>query len=395
MRVRWARLVLVLVTVAVAALGLARATAPDRPRTQQEQVDAIAATIRCPTCQGLSIKDSSSVLAAGARQIVADQVRAGRSPAQIRQYFVDRYGDFVLLSPRASGPGLVVWLLPLLLLGLAGGYGWRHLRRRDGPVAATTGVPAAIEADGDAAAALAAYRTGELEPDGSPAGELLREALEVRIAAEADGLDDDATARAEQRLGAAYRRYLRRVPVAARSRLPLPRRAVAAVAVVLLLAGTAAALAVGTRSRGASDLPTGDLPAAAAAPGLSDLLTAVERQPSDVSAWVALGRAYQAGGDWLRSLRAFDRALALEPTADDIAFLRAEVLMSAGSTQEALPILTRLAARHPRDPATVLLLGLAQNKAGRPEAVATLRRYLVLAPNAPATEMVRAVLAGR
>src|SRR3546814_1328391 len=51
----------------------------------QERVAAVSATIRCPTCQGLSIQDSPSVLATGSRQIVEQQLREGRTPDEVRQ----------------------------------------------------------------------------------------------------------------------------------------------------------------------------------------------------------------------------------------------------------------------------------------------------------------------
>lgn len=384
---------LLLIAVAVAGAGLARAVLAERSPTQREQVDAVAATIRCPTCQGLSIKDSPSVLAAGALQIVEEQVAQGRTPEQIRQYFVDRYGTYILLSPDPAGPGLLVWLLPAVLLPVAAGYGWWRLRR---PVSAGTAAAApSMEDDGDAVAALGAFASGALDPDCSPAGEALREALQVRLAAAADDLGDETIARTELRLGAAYRRYTRRTPARTRPARVLPRRAVTTAAVVALLLCAGSALAVGLRTRGPTDLPTGDLPGQAAAPGLAELVAATRDRPEDPSGWVALGRAYEAAGALTLAVQAYDRALALRPGADDVMLLRATLLVRAGSPSEAMPALTGLAARHPDDPDTILLLGLAQNKLGRPEAADTLRRFLALAPESRAAAMVRDLLAGR
>jgi len=371
----------------VAGLGLAQAASPDRPASLQERVDAVGATIRCPTCQGLSIKDSPSVLAAGSRQIVEQQLREGRTPDEVRQYFVDRYGPSAVLSPDPDGAGLLAWLLPVAALPLGGWLGWRRLRRRQ--------PPAEGDRDPDAAAALDAYRAGALRPDATPVGEALHEALLVRLAAEDDGLDAGTRARADARLGAAHRRYARQ-PVATRPRSrALPRRAVTVVTVVALLAGTGAALAVGVRSRGVSDLPTGDLPGPAAAPGLSQLTAATRERPKDPQAWLALGRAYDAGGELVEALQSYDRALALRPDADDVQLLRAAILVRGGSVGEALPVLTELGVRHPDDPDTLLVLGNAQDTLGRPEADVTLRRFLELAPDAPAAAVVRERLAQR
>jgi cytochrome c-type biogenesis protein CcmH len=375
------------VALVVAGLGLARAAFPDRPATLQERVDAVGGTIRCPTCQGLSIKDSPSVLAAGSRQIVEQQLREGRTPDEVRQYFVDRYGPAAVLSPDPDGAGVLAWLLPVAALPLGGWLGWRRLRRRQ-----STG---AADGDPDAAAALDAYLGGVLRPDATPAGEALREALLVRLAAEEDRLDDGTRARADARLGAAYRRYARRPPATRRTARALPRRGVAVLAAVALLAGTGAALAVDVRSRGTGDLPTGDLPGPAAAPGLSQLTAATRERPKDPQAWIALGRAYDAAGGLAEAVQSYDRALALEPDADDVQLLRAAILVRGGSVGEALPVLTELAARHPDDPDTLLILGNAQDILGRPEAEGTLRRFLELAPDAPAAAVVRQRLAQR
>ena len=379
-------LALLAVALVVAGLGLARAAAPDRPATLPERVAAVSATIRCPTCQGLSIEDSPSVLATGSRQIVEEQLRAGRTPQQVRQYFVDRYGPSALLSPDPAGAGLLAWLLPAAVLPLTGWFVWRRLRcSSSGPA----------QQDGEAAAALTAYRTGRLLPDATPAGEALREALLVALAAEEDRLDDVARAAAGTRLAAAVRRYERRTSVRPRPTRSLPRRAVTVLTVLGLLTGSGVALAMGVRDRGAGDLPTGDLPAGSSEPGLAPLVAATRERPQDPQAWVALGRAYDAGAALADAVRSYDRALALRPQADDVQLLRATVLVRGGSVGEALPVLTALARRHPDDPDTLLVLGNAQDILGRPEAEATLRRYLELAPDGPAAPVVRERLAQR
>ena len=387
-RRRTAAALLLAAALAVAGLGLARAASPGGSATLQERVDAVAATIRCPTCQGLSIKDSPSVLADGSRQIVEQQLREGRTPDEVRQYFVDRYGPSAVLSPDPAGAGLLAWLLPAAALPLGGWLGWRRLRRA-APLSAS-----AVEADEDATTALAEFGGGSLQPDGSPAGEALREALLVRLAAEEDAVGADARARADERLAAAYRRYARRATETRRPARAVPRRTVTVVTVLALLAGSGAALAMGVRTRGASDLPTGDLPGAAA-PGLSQLITATRERAQDPQGWIALGRAYDAGGELVQALRSYDRALALQPEADDVRLLRAAVLVRGGSIGEALPVLTELATRHPDDPDTLLVLGNAQDILERPEAETTLRRFLELAPDAPAADVVRERLAQR
>lgn len=409
---RWMLPAAALLLLVFAGLGLVRGAGPDAAPSSRAQVDAVAATIRCPTCQGLSVKDSPSVLADGSRQIIEEQVAQGRSADQIRQYFVDRYGDYILLSPDPAGPGVAVWVLPGVVLVGAGVLVLRWQRRGRagrpalvGPDVQTDAVGAdRAEADGDALLALHAFSAGTLDPDDSPAGEALREALVVRIAAETDDLPDRAVLqRADLRLGAAYRRYTRRrAPVTqpAGRAGALPRRAVTALVAVLVVAFAGTALAMAVRTRGATDLPTGDLPggplaaaAAPAAPGLAELTAAARARPDDPDAWLALGRALDAGAQFGPALAAYDRSLQLRPQADDVAVLRAGVLVRAGSPTEALPVLEQLAARYPDDPDTVLLLGIAQHKTQAPAAPDTLRRYLELAPYSAAAAGVRDLLA--
>ncbi len=83
------------------------------------QTRALASQLRCPVCQGLSLQDSPSELAQQMRAVIKDQLRAGRTPDQVRDYFVSKYGEWILMQPEAHGFNLVVYLLPVL--GLLGG----------------------------------------------------------------------------------------------------------------------------------------------------------------------------------------------------------------------------------------------------------------------------------
>lgn len=79
----------------------------------------LADQLRCPVCQGLSIHDSPSPLAQDMKDLIRSQVAAGASDDDVRQYFISKYGEWVLLEPKASGFNLVVYFLPALVL-LAG-----------------------------------------------------------------------------------------------------------------------------------------------------------------------------------------------------------------------------------------------------------------------------------
>jgi cytochrome c-type biogenesis protein CcmH len=89
---------------------------PDSPRTIDQRVEAVAATLRCPVCQNLSVADSPSRLAAEIRRQIGRDLRAGRTPDQIRARFAAAYGEWILQAPSKEGVGLVAWLAPAVLL---------------------------------------------------------------------------------------------------------------------------------------------------------------------------------------------------------------------------------------------------------------------------------------
>lgn len=97
--------------------------------TLEERTRAVASQLRCPVCQGNSIQDSPSELAQEMKGVVRDQLAAGKRPDEVIQYFVDKYGEWILLEPKPSGFNLVAYLLPLV--GLLGGglVIWRSVRK--------------------------------------------------------------------------------------------------------------------------------------------------------------------------------------------------------------------------------------------------------------------------
>lgn len=136
-------------TLAALALAIAVATppaaaAPFRTEAPEEaQVRAIAAKLRCPVCQSENILDSQSGTAREMVVMLREQLAQGRSEDEIIAYFRSRYGDYVLLSPPASGFGGIIWLVPPLLL-VAACAAWLLLVRRN-VVASRRSGPAARE----------------------------------------------------------------------------------------------------------------------------------------------------------------------------------------------------------------------------------------------------------
>jgi cytochrome c-type biogenesis protein CcmH len=87
--------------------------------TQEARALALMENLRCIQCQGQSIHDSDAPIAEAMRHEVRSRVAAGQSDDQINGWLIERYGDWVSFAPPASGPGLMLWLAPLLLLGAA------------------------------------------------------------------------------------------------------------------------------------------------------------------------------------------------------------------------------------------------------------------------------------
>ncbi|NVD98000.1 cytochrome c-type biogenesis protein [Massilia sp. BJB1822] len=104
----------------LACLLAARAAgAPAQPEAQLEaRVAALSAELRCLVCQNQTLADSQAELAVDLRRQIREQMRAGRSEAQVADFMVQRYGDFILYRPPFKASTLLLWLAPgLLLLG--------------------------------------------------------------------------------------------------------------------------------------------------------------------------------------------------------------------------------------------------------------------------------------
>jgi cytochrome c-type biogenesis protein CcmH len=85
----------------------------------EARVRTLSAQLRCPVCQGLSLQDSPSELSQQMRDVVRGQVAMGKSDDEVKAYFVERYGEWILMSPKPRGFNLLVYILPFL--GLATG----------------------------------------------------------------------------------------------------------------------------------------------------------------------------------------------------------------------------------------------------------------------------------
>ncbi len=114
---------LLLIALSFAA-PLAHAVQPDEVMAdpaKEARARALSRNLRCMVCQNQSIDDSDAPLARDLRLLVRERIGAGDSDAQVIDFLVSRYGEFVLLRPRFESQTLLLWLTPplALLFGIA------------------------------------------------------------------------------------------------------------------------------------------------------------------------------------------------------------------------------------------------------------------------------------
>jgi cytochrome c-type biogenesis protein CcmH len=131
------------VVLAVAlAFGASRGAGTQTPAERAAALDGI---LKCPSCDGISVADSSAATAAAVRQVVLARVRQGQSDQEIEQYLVSRYGPSILLRPPTTGITAVVWVVPLVAaVGGLGGLGFFFWRRRRPVTASVTAADRAL-----------------------------------------------------------------------------------------------------------------------------------------------------------------------------------------------------------------------------------------------------------
>ncbi len=138
---RWALPVALAALLALGGLIVVTLLRPAEPLTAAQQARELASELRCPDCQALSVAESHTAAANAIRSEIAELLAAGQTPDQVRRHFVDRYGEWILLSPTAA----IAWWMPVaaLLAGLLALAGWL-LRGRRAP-GVTTGAGGADE----------------------------------------------------------------------------------------------------------------------------------------------------------------------------------------------------------------------------------------------------------
>lgn len=336
-----------LAAAAVLALALTL-TAPGRAQADVDRrVASLAADLRCPVCQNLSVQDSPSDVAVSFRARIRELVLEGRSDREIEEFFVARYGEWILLSPPRQGIALAVWLMPALALG--------------------AGLLAAV-------VAIEAWRRRADRGDAPlPPRQLARElhALDEELAA--GDLDErDYAVLRERVLRRAAAPPAVATRAAARWRWPFAGAAAATIVAVTLVPAL--------RQRGPMDFPTGNDFAA---------------QPE--SSWVVQWQEAEAAletGKTETAVARYRLAVAFAPDLPDLRARYGFALASAGRQQEALAQLRRAVRKDPDLPLARLYLGAVLLKAGeRDAALVHWRRYLELEPRGDGARLVRRALA--
>jgi cytochrome c-type biogenesis protein CcmH len=184
--IRMRSLFVLLVLFVSLSAPLQAAPAPDL----DDQTRAIATELRCVVCQNLSVADSPSEMAQQMRAIVREQLQAGKSPEQIKDFFVSKYGEWVLLKPKTTGVSALLWILPYvaLIVGVAAALWiirrWVNKKRLGQPSGAPPPISQEIQSD----LLREDVERPDLE-DASAKAQLLRE--RARLRSELTDLDFD------------------------------------------------------------------------------------------------------------------------------------------------------------------------------------------------------------
>ena len=128
------KMALLLLPLLAALAGPALAVQPDevmKDPALEASARALSAELRCLVCQNESIDDSEAPLARDIRILIRERIGKGESNDAVRDYLVSRYGDFILLKPPFKPETLILWLSPVLVLGL--GVGAALLAHRRAP----------------------------------------------------------------------------------------------------------------------------------------------------------------------------------------------------------------------------------------------------------------------
>lgn len=336
----------------------------------EDRTREIATELRCVVCQNLSVADSPSEMAQQMRAIVREQVVAGRSAEEIKDFFVSKYGEWVLLKPKTTGISALLWILPYAVL-ITGAiavliFVRRVAARRNLALGGLAPAPISDPARG------ALLRQSDVEmpdiEDTTQRAELLRE--RARLRAELTELDFDfesgklseadyqALCRAAEAKGATVLEQLAAIPAQPAVKRPVkiehtkptgetlpsktPRRwQLVAGGVFLLIFGLALGvfLTKSIRPRGGEgDTMTGDF------------MTGTTPANSESASALAEGRQAFSRQEYPKAIEAFKKVLATDPDNAEAHSYMGFILMQAGHGDGALMAFEKALSRAPNFP---------------------------------------------
>jgi cytochrome c-type biogenesis protein CcmH len=128
-----ARTLLLGMLLAVAGGAIAQTSDPTplqfADSAEEARFHRLTSQLRCVMCQNQSLADSSAQIAHDLRREVLELMRQGKSDREVKQFLVERYGEFVLYKPEVTPGTWLLWFGPLLLVLAGGLVVWRILRR--------------------------------------------------------------------------------------------------------------------------------------------------------------------------------------------------------------------------------------------------------------------------
>jgi len=113
------------------SLALAQTPTGEPPPDLSPEVFKIASELRCPVCQGESAAESNAGVSQEMRRQIAEMLKEGKSEEEIKRYFVERYGEWILYAPPKRGINWMLWLAPAIGLVLFGLALWRYLKQAE------------------------------------------------------------------------------------------------------------------------------------------------------------------------------------------------------------------------------------------------------------------------
>jgi cytochrome c-type biogenesis protein CcmH len=119
--------------------GTTNVPIPGADTVLDRRVRMVSQRLRCPVCQGESIQESPAELAAQMKGVVREQLAAGKSEQDVLNYFLAKYGDWILLEPRAEGINLLVYWIPVIFMVIGGVFLFMTVKKWVKPKGALSG----------------------------------------------------------------------------------------------------------------------------------------------------------------------------------------------------------------------------------------------------------------